>query len=391
MAIELSYLLITPYTLRKSRTGGIIARLLSRTDLKLVGAQMIIPTQEFTDAYAESLEKSVAKRDVKAAKLLKDYVSWTFAPEPYGHRVMILLFEGEAACSKLFHIAGKFFSESDSKEENIQGETIRDTYADLVLDNKTKEVVYFEPAVLTPPIQNLAFDKLKLIADFASKQSNIVVNPSTQDNIEQTLVIIKPDNWRHPSSKPGNIIDMLSRTGLRMTGCKIYNMTRDAALEFYGPVQEILREKLSPMFAKRAKLAIEKELKVELSDSSFETLITSVGKDCADDQFYQIIEFMSGSRADKEPNNEGGQVKCMVLIYEGQKAIDKIREVLGSTDPTKAIGGTVRRDFGSDIMVNTAHASDSVESVEREKKVINIDKNELSDIIYKYIKKNKGV
>ena len=54
---------------------------------------------------------------------------------------------------------------------------------------------------------------------------------------ERTLVIIKPDNWRHPSSRPGNIIDMLSRTGLRIVGCKVHRMSVNDALEFYGPVQ----------------------------------------------------------------------------------------------------------------------------------------------------------
>ena len=40
MAIELSYVLVTPYSLKKSRTGGIIARLLSRSDSDLVGARI---------------------------------------------------------------------------------------------------------------------------------------------------------------------------------------------------------------------------------------------------------------------------------------------------------------------------------------------------------------
>ena len=60
----------------------------------------------------------------------------------------------------------------------------------------------------------------------------------------RTLVIIKPDNWRYPSSRPGNIIDMLSRTGLRIVGCKLYRMSVEEALEFYGPVKNALREKL---------------------------------------------------------------------------------------------------------------------------------------------------
>ncbi|MFA7230947.1 MAG: nucleoside-diphosphate kinase, partial [Victivallaceae bacterium] len=70
---------------------------------------------------------------------------------------------------------------------------------------------------------------------------------------------------------------------------------------------------------------------------------------------------------------------------EGRDAIAKIRSVLGPTDPTKAPGGTVRRDFGHDIMVNTAHASDAPESVLREMKVVKIEKNTISDEIYEFL------
>ncbi|MDC7245935.1 MAG: nucleoside-diphosphate kinase, partial [Sphaerochaetaceae bacterium] len=41
MENSLSYVLVTPYTIAKSRTGGVLARLLSRSDVELVGAQMI--------------------------------------------------------------------------------------------------------------------------------------------------------------------------------------------------------------------------------------------------------------------------------------------------------------------------------------------------------------
>jgi len=74
------------------------------------------------------------------------------------------------------------------------------------------------------------------------------------------------------------------------------------------------------------------------------------------------------------------------LIYEGENAVKKIRDVLGSTDPNKAAEGTVRREFGSNVMVNTAHASDSTESYERERKIIRINHNSLSSIIRDNIK-----
>lgn len=43
---ELAYVIITPYSLSKSRTGGIIARLIARTGLELVGARMFAPGRE---------------------------------------------------------------------------------------------------------------------------------------------------------------------------------------------------------------------------------------------------------------------------------------------------------------------------------------------------------
>jgi nucleoside diphosphate kinase len=41
----------------------------------------------------------------------------------------------------------------------------------------------------------------------------------------------------------------------------------------------------------------------------------------------------------------------------------------------------VRREFGSNVMVNTAHASDSVESYNREKEIVKVNDNSLAKII----------
>ncbi|MDR2543363.1 MAG: nucleoside-diphosphate kinase, partial [Treponema sp.] len=59
---------------------------------------------------------------------------------------------------------------------------------------------------------------------------------------------------------------------------------------------------------------------------------------------------------------------------------------LGPTDPLQAPEGTVRREFGSSIMVNTAHASDSNESYEREQQVVQINKNPVSSIIKEHLR-----
>ena len=75
----------------------------------------------------------------------------------------------------------------------------------------------------------------------------------------------------------------------------------------------------------------------------------------------------------------------MIIIYEGENAVRKIRDVLGPTDPLKAPDGTIRREFGSSVMVNSAHASDSTESYEREKEIIKTEENSMVSIIDDYL------
>ena len=391
MAMELSYVLITPYSLLKSRTGGIVARLMSRTDLEFVGAQMLAFTPELAERYAAELERGKAGTgEEHIGKLLGDYVRANFASgNEYKERALMLLFRGEDACRKLSRITGRL--SAHSVRDWTAGETLRDTYADLVEDRDNPGAIrYFEPAVLTPPNMNEALPKLKMFAEFAAAADNVIDNSvGCREGDERTLVIIKPDNWRHPSSRPGNIIDMLSRTGLRIVGCKVHRMSVNDALEFYGPVQDALRKKLAPKMGEKAKDILEKEFGIELPADAVAKLTECAGIAYADDQFHKIIEFMSGRNPVKctpeEFASQEGAVKCLVLIYEGQDAIAKIRTVLGPTDPAKAPAGTVRCDFGHDVMVNTAHASDSTESVERETKIIRITQNSMATVIQNFL------
>lgn len=393
MAKELTYVLITPYTIMKSRTGGILARLLARSEgLDLVAAQMLAPTKEFAEDYARMLEETVHEKNPKAAELLSGYVRRRFTPDPDGRRqrVMALVFRGENACEKIYSIVGNLPPDL-SDTSKVTGETIRDTYCDLIYYRG--QLRHFEPAVLTPPTQEYAMKKLQLISDFAESQDNLTHKiVGEEEDAEKTLAIIKPDNWRHASSKPGNIIDMFSRTGLRIIGCKVHRMSVSDALEFYGPVKDVLRKKLAPIIGKQCKSKLEDVYKLELDSADEEALTKIVGTKYADDQFNQIVEFMSGVRPDKcsrEVEHDPGLVKCMILIYEGKNAIKKIRNVLGPTDPTKAPAGTIRADFGQNVMINTAHASDSTESVEREMRIVNIKYNNLSSVMKEFIAKSK--
>jgi nucleoside diphosphate kinase len=383
MKDELSYVLVTPYTIAKSRTGGVIARLLSRLDLELVGAQMIIPDEAFVREYSLLLREQNAPNDIT---LLADYVEQNFISGGRAHRTLLLLFRGAEACRKLSDICGALYAENRGIE-SMTGETIRDTYADLIFDqNDPNKTTYFEPAVLTPRNQKDANKDLAVLSKFLKDKENIVANIVYPDpsKIEQTLVILKPDNWTYASSKPGTIIDMFSRTGMRIVGIKVHQFSLEEALEFYGPVEAALKEKLAPIFAQKAVEVLEREFNITLGTYAKQVLAESFGLEYAQSQFRDIIEFMCGGRpgasdADAKP------VKTMIMVYEGEGAISKIREVLGPTDPLKAPGGTVRREFGSNVMVNTAHASDSAESFNREQAIVKIHSNTLLSFIEEYL------
>ncbi|MGL4981409.1 MAG: nucleoside-diphosphate kinase [Treponemataceae bacterium] len=393
MSEELSYILITPHSITKSRTGGILARIISQTSLDLVGAQIATFDQEFVSAYANSLRNHTDYGlTADNAKLLSEYMMENLlASNGCGHRVMLLLLKGENAVAKLYNACGSLFDEdcdSVHHDEEIQkGETIRDTYADLIWADKTKKTIkYFEPAVLVVKNPQKVKEHLQMFSSYLKNVSNIVpsIRYKNPDKIQKTLVIIKPDNWAYASSRPGSIIDMFSRTGLRIVGCKIFRMSVSQAIEFYGPVKDVLIEKLSPVFAKKAQNLLEKEFDLHFDDECKDHLMLHIGKKCAIDQFEKIIEFMSGTQPSQCPADElsdQGKVKCMILIYEGEDAVEKIRETLGPTDPTKAPSGTIRKEFGHDVMINSAHASDSAENAKREMNIVKIDENTLSSII----------
>ncbi|GHV84238.1 hypothetical protein AGMMS50212_15780 [Spirochaetia bacterium] len=318
--------------------------------------------------------------------ILAEYVDQNLSPSNgRRHRSLFLLFRGEDACKKLTELCGHLYPEHRKEVDSIIGQTIRDTYADLTIDEKDPEkFIFFEPAVITPRSQEDANENLKLFAGLLKKSDNIIENVVYADpsKIERTLVIIKPDNWTYHSSRPGSIIEMFSQTGLRIIGMKVHHFSQEAALEFYGPVEGVLRKKLAPVFGKKAREVLEKEFSLPLNEKVEQGLSDSFGAEYALDQFYQIVEFMSGHRPDRKENRA---VKCMVIIYEGQNAVNKIRDVLGPTDPLKAPDGTIRKEFGSNVMVNAAHASDAPESFDREKEIVQIHKNDCAKIIEEYL------
>ena len=81
---------------------------------------------------------------------------------------------------------------------------------------------------------------------------------------------------------------------------------------------------------------------------------------------------------------------CFLMVWEGRNAVVIARTLIGATNPTQALPGTIRGDFGIDIGRNVIHGSDSPESAEREI-TIHFKQNELVEysridesVIYEY-------
>jgi nucleoside-diphosphate kinase len=122
--------------------------------------------------------------------------------------------------------------------------------------------------------------------------------------MERTLSIIKPDGVK--KNLIGEVLKRFEQPGLRIAAMRMLRMSIDDAKGFY---------------------IIHKER-----------------------PFYEsLTSFMS----------EGPVV---VMVVEGENAINKVRQIMGATNPKDAAPGTIRADFASDIEHNIVHGSDSKES-----------------------------
>src|SRR5665213_767671 len=339
MAQQLAYVIITPYTLHKSRTGGILARLITRTGLELAAARMFAPSAELVQKYSDVVVSTADPQDRRIQDLIRDYILRNLAPDPKTkrpRRAMVLLFRGEEAVRKVRSVVGNISAERRG------GETIRDTYGDLILDEHD-QVRYFEPAVLAAPTPDEAVTKLKLWASYSDSDGGVLDSTfiyGPEEKPQRTLVLIKPDNFRFATGRPGNVIDFLSRTGLYIVGIKVLCMSTAQAMEFYGPVREFLRVKLKDVIGGRATVALEKGFGFKIPAAEQKALGDLHGPVFGDNQFENIVRFMSGRApsecSSEKEKNQAGTEKCIALVYEGVNAVSKIRDVLGPTDPSKA-------------------------------------------------------
>jgi nucleoside-diphosphate kinase len=138
--------------------------------------------------------------------------------------------------------------------------------------------------------------------------------------IQQTLVLIKPDGLT--KSLTGNILTRLSESKLEIVGCKMVRVSKELAMKHY----EHLKSK--PFFG-------------------------------------DLIRYICGEFHSKK--------KVMALVYWGENAIEKIRELCGATNPEEASSTSIRGSYGrittTGVYENVVHASSNEEEAEREIKL----------------------
>ncbi|OUS11175.1 nucleoside-diphosphate kinase [Gammaproteobacteria bacterium 53_120_T64] len=126
--------------------------------------------------------------------------------------------------------------------------------------------------------------------------------------IERTLSIIKPDAVA--KNVIGEIIARFEKSGLKVIGAKLLQLSEEKAGGFYAEHKE------RPFFA-------------------------------------DLVGFMTSG-------------PVVVQILEGENAIATNRDLMGATNPAEADAGTIRADFAETIDANAVHGSDSADSAARE-------------------------
>jgi len=119
--------------------------------------------------------------------------------------------------------------------------------------------------------------------------------------IEKTLAIIKPDAVK--KKVVGNIIHRIEEEGFEISGLKMLHLTKEEAEGFY------IVHKAKPFYG-------------------------------------SLTDFMSSG-------------EIVVMILEGENAIEKWRKTMGVTDPALAEPGTIRHQYGFSVERNATHGSDA--------------------------------
>ncbi|MDP8216285.1 MAG: nucleoside-diphosphate kinase [Candidatus Kaelpia imicola] len=138
--------------------------------------------------------------------------------------------------------------------------------------------------------------------------------------LNQVLVLIKPDGLK--KSLTGNILTRLSETKLEIIAARIVRVSKELAEEHYQHL------KTEPFFK-------------------------------------ELIQYLQGELHQRK--------KVMAMIYWGEDAIAKVRDIAGATNPEEASPTSIRGQYGrittKGLYENVVHASANAEEAEREIKL----------------------
>jgi nucleoside-diphosphate kinase len=126
----------------------------------------------------------------------------------------------------------------------------------------------------------------------------------TAGAVERTLAIIKPDAVGRGAV--GQILQRIEQAGFRILAARLIHLSPEQAAGFY----------------------------IVHKDRPF---------------YRSLCAFMT-------------QGPSLPLVLEGERAIQRWRDLMGATDPARAAPGTIRKDFASSVEANAVHGSDSPES-----------------------------
>ena len=128
-------------------------------------------------------------------------------------------------------------------------------------------------------------------------------------------------------------------------------------------------------------MSIERTLSIIKPDAVGKNVIGKIISRFEDNNLYLVAgklihlsdEMASGFYAEHEGKPFFNDLKkfmtsgpVFVQVLEGENAVQKNRDLMGSTDPKEAASGTIRADFANCIDANAVHGSDSIESAKRE-------------------------
>jgi nucleoside diphosphate kinase len=154
--------------------------------------------------------------------------------------------------------------------------------------------------------------------------------------------------------------------------------------QFYGFLRDMFRRRLKNRIAEKIREGIEGLFGFEITTEQYDAMASIINEKNAVYEFSQIVKYMTGvdpTSVLPEDRNKPGKHPALALLYRGYSAVGKIRERLGESDPSKAAAGTIRSDFGQNILQNAAHASDSVQRAIHERKIIGLYDNAGDDCV----------